>query len=1106
MKRKLFSILALLFAVSMAWADNVNYYDPTDASNPTKTAVNPEQLSSWPGNGELNEGWYYVSGSVNIPYRFAVIGTVNIILTDGCRFTASNGICVPSGSTLNIWAQSTGDGCGKLIAYQEGKNAAIGGEGGNDASGNGPDIDPNSSVETTPNAANAPDAGTITIYGGDITANGNIGGGDGGDGYDFGNRSGIGGKGGNGTIIIYDGDIVVNGNMGGGKGGYGHGVEQETGVDDEGNPTYNYDGGEGGDGGTGTVTINGGYVNVRGIMGGGDQGAGDNGGFGSFGAGNVSLSWSKVSDMIVAHGYRGTAHLLKPFMDSDENVYEGDYEDGIRGDARIINKWLYPYGTMYNITIDGGSDPACLESSKAHAMEGLEITLTAINGYKVSSLTVKDAENQDVSLTDNQNGTWTFTMPAKAVNVTPVATRYYQVSSSNISYDVANASDKMVQNSKTYYRPGATINFEVTVPDGYIIQSLTIKDEDDQNVSYTDNGNYSYTFSMPAKDVTMEAVTMRDFSGLTLIEGTAAFTVTAGTGNGYSNGPENLLDGKYSSTDASNYSKWVVDDVTTGCYVEFNTPEPVIPKFYTLISSDNKPFKSEGCYPISWTIEASASGNDGWTTIATESSNDTMNDELACHSYIFDFNNPDNNAYQYFRFTVTKVEGWQEPGDEYNMGNIINWLELSEMQMYVRSETLAAVTNGTCGDISINRGNDVTWKYNTSTKVLTISGTGPMMYYGSALGSDSKYHSTAPWSYLDSEIQKVIVGDGVTYIGSYAFAYCTALTSVSLPSTVSALGDYVCYSSNVTRIDIPSTTAATLGTGAFDACPTALKIAVPSTLLGTYQTATNWSAYAAKLVGVLSETTGFGAGFAIGNYEYTRTFKCGLASTVCLPFSLDAAQAASVGKFYSFAGIDKSGEKWEVIMEQANTMTTNLTANIPYLFVPYIFNGKSQGDAVEFTFSGNVSQALQATYVSWTEVAYSYWTFQGVYYNLAWAGDNENIGKVYGFAAQSYSTTVNPGDFVKVAAGASIAPFRAYLQYTPGTNAPRRGAEALPSKMTVRLVDADGTVTAIGTIDTNTGEISLDSDAWYDLNGRRLSAKPSTAGVYINNGKKIVIK
>ena len=414
--------------------------------------------------------------------------------------------------------------------------------------------------------------------------------------------------------------------------------------------------------------------------------------------------------------------------------------------------------------------------------------------------------------------------------------------------------------------------------------------------------------------------------------------------------------------------------------------------------------------------------------------------------------------------------------------------------------------SGNCG--TTDHESDVVWRYDNGT--LTISGTGQMMYYGSAEGSDNKYHSTAPWSYLDSEIQKVIVDDGVTYIGSYAFAYCTALTSVSLPASVIALGNYVCYSSNVTRIDIPGTTAATIGTGGFDACPEGLQIAVPSTQLGTYQT--NWSAYADKLVGVLNETTGFGNTFATGNYEYTRTFYCGVAATLCLPFTVSYGQAASVGKFYTFDGIDKTGEKWEVIMKETNTVSTDLSANTPYLFMPYIFDGMSQGDAVEFTFSGTVSTAGNGDYYSWTEPGTSsYWTFQGVYYNYKWEEGHADLGSVYGFAAQSYdggSYTVNPGDFVKAMAGASIAPFRAFLKFTPVSGAPRRGAaeEALPSRMTVRLVNADGDVTAIGTIDTKTGEIRFDSDAWYTLDGRRLDSKPAQKGVYINNGKKIVIK
>jgi len=37
-------------------------------------------------------------------------------------------------------------------------------------------------------------------------------------------------------------------------------------------------------------------------------------------------------------------------------------------------------------------------------------------------------------------------------------------------------------------------------------------------------------------------------------------------------------------------------------------------------------------------------------------------------------------------------------------------------------------------------------------------------------------------------------------------------------------------------------------------------------------------------------------------------------------------------------------------------------------------------------------------------------------------------------------------------------------------------------------------------------EARNDADGWYSLDGRRLQGKPMKSGVYINNGRKIVIK
>ena len=141
------------------------------------------------------------------------------------------------------------------------------------------------------------------------------------------------------------------------------------------------------------------------------------------------------------------------------------------------------------------------------------------------------------------------------------------------------------------------------------------------------------------------------------------------------------------------------------------------------------------------------------------------------------------------------------------------------------------------------------------------------------------------------------------------------------------------------------------------------------------------------------------------------------------------------------------------------------------------------------------------------------WNFHGTYKGKSWAVASND----YGFAARSGMSAdgqyVEAGQFVRFTTGAFIKPMRCYLSYV-GTSAPapaRRmtcsaSGDDLPATITVRLVSRSGETTAIGEIDTKTGEVSFDSEAWYTLDGVRLSGKPSTKGIYINNGKKIVIK
>ena len=82
--------------------------------------------------------------------------------------------------------------------------------------------------------------------------------------------------------------------------------------------------------------------------------------------------------------------------------------------------------------------------------------------------------------------------------------------------------------------------------------------------------------------------------------------------------------------------------------------------------------------------------------------------------------------------------------------------------------TLAwADASGSCGE-------NVTYSFVESTGTLTISGTGAMKNY-------EQY--TMPWKAYISSIEKVVIEDGVTSIGEYAFEGCTGLTSMTVEAT-----------------------------------------------------------------------------------------------------------------------------------------------------------------------------------------------------------------------------------------------------------------------------------------------------------------------------------
>ena len=130
-------ILLLLLPVS-AWAEatkeSVSYiecsWNGSEVTSSTKTAtatVVTEGVTEW-GKNDGQEHWYVVNDEINITDRVTVTGHVHLILADGCKLTASNGIEVSERNSLTIYAQSTDENTmGKLTAKGADYNAGIGG-------------------------------------------------------------------------------------------------------------------------------------------------------------------------------------------------------------------------------------------------------------------------------------------------------------------------------------------------------------------------------------------------------------------------------------------------------------------------------------------------------------------------------------------------------------------------------------------------------------------------------------------------------------------------------------------------------------------------------------------------------------------------------------------------------------------------------------------------------------------------------------------------------------------------------------------------------------------------------------------------------------------
>lgn len=266
-----------------------------------------------------------------------------------------------------------------------------------------------------------------------------------------------------------------------------------------------------------------------------------------------------------------------------------------------------------------------------------------------------------------------------------------------------------------------------------------------------------------------------------------------------------------------------------------------------------------------------------------------------------------------------------------------------------RAETLyaGAVASGDCG-------NELTWSL-SEEGVLTISGTGRMKAYSS---------SNAPWQTYCDGITKVIVEEGVTTVGNYAFYFCRSITAVELPDSLEEIGQYAfAYCSALESVEIPDAVNY-IGRYAFVCCSGLKAIEIPADVKSILP-------YTFRECGSLAAVTLSEGLSAIGEFAFGH---CDALETLTIP---ESVSSIDINAFYSCDGLREvsypgTEEQWYAMEIYGGNAW--LWAACPYAIPTKGSCGENVSWSVEngvLTISGEgaMDDNTRAIYAPWYDLA-----------------------------------------------------------------------------------------------------------------------------------------
>ena len=218
----------------------------------------------------------------------------------------------------------------------------------------------------------------------------------------------------------------------------------------------------------------------------------------------------------------------------------------------------------------------------------------------------------------------------------------------------------------------------------------------------------------------------------------------------------------------------------------------------------------------------------------------------------------------------------------------------------------------------------------------------------------------------------------------------------------------------------------------------------------------------------------------------TRELEEGVWTTMVLPFEATVRQISNA---LGYAVVD-------MLQPTGNEMNFKIFMGTIPAYTPFLVKTDANVNMNTVVFATDVDNSFNIEALAAVGGNRDNLTQSNDKYNFIGKVDRAPITTNFWAVGSKMTKETFKFDGVKAETGETsvLLPLRAYITQKPGVS----------EAPVIYIEEPDGSTTAIGAI-TAEGRL-VEADGWYTLNGVKLQGAPTQKGIYIRNGKKLVVK